>query len=139
MEVEINNLSIDVDKVGYNDGLNFGRFLENMEVVGYTLELSKDQFLTLIEIDYNQIRDEIKADDEAMNDTSDFSESGYCSLEDLFAKEAAFSEIVKGYLGRPLLGKLFVKSQETDFIINSIDKVNVLDNIVLKGRAFKKL
>ncbi|TDY13833.1 hypothetical protein [Meridianimaribacter flavus] len=137
MEVEINNLNIDVDKVGYNDGLNFGRFIENKEVVNYTLKLSKNQFLTVIEADYNQIRDEIKVDDEAMNDTSEFSEVGYCSLEDLFTKNAAFSDIVKTYLGRLLLEKVVIPQENPKYIINSIGGAKVEGNaLIIYGKAF---
>ncbi|MGG5487779.1 hypothetical protein [Gaetbulibacter sp. PBL-D1] len=136
MEIKINNIPTESQNIAYNDGLNFGRFLENMEVVSYTLKLSKNQFLALIEADYNQIRDEIKADDETMNDTSEFSESGYCSLEDLFTKTAAFSDIVKTYLGRLLLEKVVIPQENPKYIINSIGGAKVEDNaIIIYGKA----
>ncbi len=137
MEIKINNIPTESQNIAYNDGLNFGRFLENMEVVSYTLKLSKNQFLALIEADYNQIRDEIKTDDETMNDTSEFSEVGYCSLEALFTKGAAFSDIVKTYLGRLLLEKVVIPQENPKYIINSIGGAKVEDNaIIIYGKAF---
>ena len=137
MKIEINNIPTESQDIAYNDGLNFGRFIENMEVVSYTLKLSKNQFLTVIEADYNQIRDEIKVDDEAMNDTSEFSEVDYCTLEDLFTKTVAFSDIVKTYLGRPLLEKSVMPQENPMYIINSIGGAKVEDNaIIIYGKAF---
>ncbi len=137
MKIEINNIPTESQNIAYNDGLNFGRFLENKEVVSYALKLSKNQFLTLIEADYNQIRDEIKADDKTMNDTSEFSEVGYCSLENLFTKDAAFSDIVKIYLGRLLLEKLVIPRENPKYIINSIGGAKVEDNaVIIYGKAF---
>ncbi|WP_370477064.1 hypothetical protein [Tamlana flava] len=138
MKVTIDSLYIELNLVTYNDGLNFGRFFEDTKVVDYTISLGQDHFLSLMEDFYNQVRNEIKADDEAMNDTSDFSESGYCSLQELFNHEVAFSEIVKAHLGRPLLAKLFLNSSNPNYIINSIDEIEVTNEIFLKGRAFKK-
>lgn len=137
MKIEINNTPTESQNIAYNDGLNFGRFMENNEVVSYALKLSRDQFLALIEADYNQIRDEIKADDKSMNDTSEFSEVGYCSLESLFIKDAAFSDIVKTYLGRLLLEKLVMPQENPKYIINSISGAKVEDNaIIIYGKAF---
>lgn len=137
MKIEINNTPTESQNIAYNDGLNFGRFMENNEVVSYALKLSRDQFLALIEADYNQIRDEIKADDKSMNDTSEFSEVGYCSLESLFIKDAAFSDIVKTYLGRLLLEKLVMPQENPKYIINSIGGAKVEDNaIIIYGKAF---
>ncbi len=137
MKIEINNIPTESQNVAYNDGLNFGRFMENNEVVSYALKLSKDHFLALVEADHNQIRDEIKVDDKTMNDTSEFSEIGYCALEDLFTKEAAFSDIVKTYLGRPLLEKLVMPKENPKYIINSIGGAKVEDNaVIIYGKAF---
>ena len=137
MKIEINNIPTESQKIAYNDGLNFGRFLDTSIIVDYAIQLSKSEFIKLIEANYNQIRDEIKVDDETMNDISEFSEVGYCSLESLFTKDAAFSDIVKTYLGRPLLGKLVMPQENPKYIINSIGKAKVEDNtIIICGKAF---
>lgn len=142
MNVFINQSEINKKLIAVNRGLNFGRFdFEGLVIDHYKIVLSQQEFIKLIEIDYNEIRDEIKLDDELQKETSEFSAINYCSLSELLATngDGLFS-IVTTYLDRILFDKLFPVSNNGHYIINSTDSVVLVnDKIEIAGRTYRKL
>ncbi|MEH0153217.1 hypothetical protein V6R21_03665 [Limibacter armeniacum] len=119
-----------------NDGLNYGRFF-NADIEKYEVRLTQKEFVNLIEREYNQVRDEIRVDDATYHDTSDFSASNYCTLEELFSFSIEFELIFKNYLDRIIFSKLFPVSSENRFVINSTEKVAIIEgDIVITGGAY---
>ena len=82
------------------------------------------------------VRDEIKNDDLAYNEKSDFTNTNYCSLAELFAFETDFEEIIKVYLDRTLFTKLFKYLPNNQFVINSTERIQIIkDTIIITGRV----
>ncbi len=140
MNIFINGLEIDKKQISVNTGLNFGRFdFEGMIITQFKIILTVQEFKDFIDAEYNNIRDEIKMDDQTQNDTSAFSGVDYCSLTDLLKSNNDFlNEIVSTYLDRILYEKLFSESDKKNFIINCTDGVIVNNNTVeISGRAYR--
>lgn len=137
MKILLNNKEIDKSIFVVNDGMNYGRFF-GREGKRYEFQISKSNLLKLIEKEYNEVRDEIKLDDEIENDTSDFTNTNYCSLIELFEYEYDFGEIFKTYdLDRALFGKVFLKSSKTIYVINSTDTIKIAgEDVLFNGRVF---
>ena len=138
MKILLNNKKVDKSIFVVNDGMNYGRFF-GREDENYEFKISKSDILKLIEKEYNGVRDEIKLDDEIENDTSDFTNTSYCSLTELFEYEYDFEEIFKTYdLDRVLYGKVFPESSKTIYVINSTDTIKIIDdNVLFKGKVFE--
>jgi hypothetical protein len=125
--------------VVYNDAMGFGRFLEDSEIYPYTLHFTKEEFIQRFENPYNEARDEMKKDDETYNETSDFSESHYCSLEALFQYPTQFNDIFDYYLRNNLFEE-FTNSKNFIYVINSLDGIQLSqDSVTITGRCFKKV
>jgi hypothetical protein len=138
MKILLNNKEVDKSIFVVNDGMNYGRFFSR-EGKSYEFKISKSDILKLIEKEYNGVRDEIKLDDEIENDTSDFTNTSYCSLTELFEYEYDFEEIFKTYdLDRVLYGKVFPESSKIIYVINSTDTIKIIDdNVLFKGKVFE--
>lgn len=138
MRILLNNKEVDKSIFIVNDGLNYGRFFSR-KGEKYELHISKENLIKLIEKEYITARDEIKLDDEIENDTSDFTNTNYCSLTELFEYEYDFGEIFRTYdLDRILFGKLFEESLKTIYVINSTDTIKIVgEHVLFKGRVFE--
>lgn len=137
MKVLLNGKESNKALLTVNSGLNFGRFFDK-ETKPYELRLSHPEFINLIEKEYDNTRNEIKIDDESLNDTSDFSRTRYCSLKELLVFEPELSSIVKTYLDQTLFLKVFTDRPENQFIINSTDTIiSTKHEIIIKGRVFE--
>lgn len=137
--IKLNNFEVKRDAFIVNDGMNYGRFF-GVDQDEYEFQILKAEVLKYIEKDYNIVRDEIKLDDENEKETSDFSNTNYCSLVKLFEYEFDFSKICKIYdLDRVLFGKIFTNSSKAIYIINSTDEIKIDDDfVVFKGKVFKR-
>lgn len=138
MKTFINNLPTEHQKIGVNTGLNFGRF--EVECIDeLTIEVSKNELISHLQDEYDKILSEIRDDDQAYNDTSEFSKVNYCSLGELFADEAAFGDIFKTYLDRYFYEAVFTNTNSTDFIINITEKLILQDDkVVIICRCYRK-
>ena len=142
MNVFINQFEVDKKIISVNTGLNFGRFdIKGLVIDHYKIVLSQQELIDLIEVDYNEIKDEIKLDDDLQKETSEFSAINYCSLNELLATNGnKLFSIVTTYLDRILFEKLFPSSNNGHYIINSTDSVVVVnDKIEISGRTYRKL
>ena len=119
MEVTIQGAKIDTTLISYNDGLNYGRFSDDTEKLPYEIAIAKDDFIKLLEKDYTAIKEEIKQDDIAQNETSEFTNTNYCGLIELLNHPEDLQEIFSTYLDRILFEKLFTNSKEVIYVINS--------------------
>lgn len=140
MKIHIENLEIDVDQVTVNDGLNFGRFdsVDPDRIAVYRLTIGQADFIARFTDVYNQVMTEIKADDLATGDVSEFAELGYCPLKEGFAKPDLLAVVVRDYLARDyILTDIFGGAQEAKWIINSIDSLEAGAEIILAGRCFR--
>ena len=138
MELRLNQLKANKEQFTVNLDLNFGRF-GNAVTHSYDIRLSRKVFILLIEDEYIDIRNDIEEDDKAYNDTSDFSGTNYCSLDELMKLPIAFDSIFMGYLDRLLFAKLFNDSPKNKFVINSTELIKVeKDEIIIRGKVFEK-
>ena len=135
-KLTVNNKNILKEDLGYNDGLKFGRFDQNSVIVPYEIYVNKVDFINQLESFYNSVREEIKLDDLKHKDTSDFSETNYCSLSELLNKSYYFKEIFTTYL-RDFFFKDFIQHKNYKFYINSIDDILVDEDIRIQGKAIK--
>ena len=137
MKTFLNGKEINPAFLVLNDGLNYSRF-SDVETQVFDLQLSKLEFINLIEKEYDEVRNEIKTDDETYTDVSDFTNTNYCSLSELLKYQIDFEEVFKGYLDRVLLIKVFPETSKSIYVINSTDKINVHENrITVIGRVFE--
>lgn len=141
MQLLIDGNVTDITVITVNDGLNFGRLsnISKSHISEYEIVLTKEEFVQLVEPNYNSIRNEIKQDDIQFNDSSEFSQTGYCSLQELLDHEKELDLIFKNYLDRELFIKIFPSTETSLYIINSTDTI-IVDNGLVKisGRAFEK-
>ena len=138
MKIVLNKVEVAQNLFAVNNGLNFGRFF-NTKTIDYEIHFSKNEILELLEKEYNEIRDEIKNDDEVYKDTSDFTNTNYCSLSELFNYETDFEDLIKTYLHLTLFNKIFTKTSKSKYVINSTEFIRIKENtVILKGKAFKK-
>ncbi len=141
MEILIGGIKTNVGLVTINDGLNFSRFSEipPSQIIEFELQMEISELISLIEDEYIRVRDEIKQDDIQFNDTSEFSQTGYCSLEDLLNFQRQFTDIIRNYLDREIYSRILTTAGKSQFIINSTDTVKIKNNeILLSGRAIIK-
>ena len=132
----IDNISVNQDDITYNDGLNFGRFTTSSETKDFTIEITKAAFLLKLNDIYDVVKSEIKIDDDMYNDTSEFSKVNYCSLEELLTKPTSLFEIFTTYLQDPFF--VYLTSKNPTFVINSISKIIVANDIKIQGKVFVK-
>mgnify|MGYP001827341500 CR=1 FL=1 len=139
MKVLINGEEIEIEKVSYNHGMNYGQFrFEVLEIDDYELILTKEEFIKVIDSSCCRVREDIKADDTACNEESEFSRTGYVSLEKMFGHHAELESIISTYLDRDLFEKVLPLNIEQGYIINSTDVVTVSDKTVsIKGRTYR--
>ncbi len=139
MIILLNNIKTTIEKFSVNNGLNYGDFL-NYRTLDYEMHFTKNEVIQLIEKEYNDIRDEIKIDDEIYNDGSDFTNTNYCSLSELLNYETDFEEIIKTYLQLTLFNKIFSNTSKNQYVINSTDLIRIKKNtVIFKGKVFNKI
>jgi len=128
-----------VNKISFNDGMNYGQFrFDTSEIYEYELIVGRKEFIEAIEDSYDQAREEIQADDLACGEESEFSRTGYVSVEKMFSYPEELESIISIYLDKDLFQKLLSPKIETGYIINSTDQVAVSKDIVrIKGRTFR--
>jgi hypothetical protein len=138
MKVLINGEEIEIEKVSYNHGMNYGQFhFKALEIDDYELILTKEEFVQAIESSYYRVREDIRADDIACNEESEFSRTGYVSLEKMFSYPAELESVISTYLDRGFFEKVLPLHIEQGYIINSTDVVTVSDETVsIKGRTY---
>lgn len=139
MKVLINGEETEIEKVSCNHGMNYGQFrFEALEIDEYELILTKGEFIKVIDSSYCRVREDIRADDIACNEESEFSRTGYVSLEKMFSHPAELESVISTYLDRDLLEKVLPVHIEQGYIINSTDVVTVgNETISIKGRTYR--
>jgi len=138
MKILLDHVETTIESFTVNDGLNFGRFY-NHKKIPFELYLSKKEIIKSIEKEYDKIRDELKNDDKLYNDSSDFTNTNYCSLNELFKHESDFEIILKTYLDRKLYGKIFNGNNKFRYVINSTSSIKIRDNsIVIRGEVYER-
>ena len=136
MKVLLNQIEVNKELFIVNDGLNYGRFFDK-KTKEYQIQLTTLKLIELIEKEYNEVRDEIKSDDQKYRDTSDFTKTKYCSLSQLLNHKSDFEEIMKTYLDITLFKKVFAESSKKTYVINSTDSIKIKNDIItFKGRVF---
>jgi len=137
MKILLEHIETLKENFSVNDGLNFGRFY-NHKKIPFEIYLSKKEIIELIEKEYIEIRDEIKNDDRLYNDSSDFTNTNYCSLNELFNHESDMEIILKTYLDKILYAKIFNDNYRIKYIINSTSSLKIRDHsIVLSGNVYE--
>jgi len=135
MKISIDNKKISTQQITFNSGLNFNRFFDNLKINNYELQVSKSYFLEKLTVLYTTTRNEIKTDDELNNDSSDFKEVNYCSLLELLKYPNYLKEIFETYLKDVFFKELI--NTKAEYVINSIDTIEVSETIIIKGKTFK--
>jgi hypothetical protein len=140
MNIYINESEVNKSIISVNTGLNYGRFEdEGLGIDHYKIILTFQEFIETIELEYNSVRDEIKRDDELQKETSGFTTINYGSITELLQNNQTLHTIMTTYLDRILFSKLFYHSNNSSFIINSTDLVEVVNNkIEISGRCYSK-
>jgi len=139
LTILLNNIKTPIEKFSVNNGLNYGDFL-NHKTLDYEMHFTKNEIIKLIEKEYNDIRDEIKTDDEVYKDISDFTNTNYCSLSELLFYETDFEEIIKTYLQLTLFNKIFFNTSKNQYVINSTDLIIIKEStVIFKGKVFNKI
>lgn len=135
-QIQINNEPTREKSLGFNDGLNWGRF-QNSTPIPYSFSVSKPDFLNTLSEDYAKVLAEIKADDEQHGDSSDLKEAGYPTFEELLTHPQALKDILETYLLRESLFPKILTSHSPSFIINSLEKIENFNNqLVFKGKGY---
>lgn len=139
MNIEINGKIVDSSSVTANHGMQFGQFRNNaLTLDSYKLSVERSEFIALFEKDFIQARDEIKADDIACNEVSEFTASGYADLEKMFSFKQDLAEIISTYIERKIFEVLLPLEVKEGYVINSIDSVEVTDSqINIAGRTYR--
>ncbi len=139
MKVLIEGVEEAIESVTYNDGLNYGRFdAGNIDIFSYEFVLTKSEFISLMSVSYQQCMVEIKADDEACNDSSPFKEMGYVAVDEAFHYPEHLAEAVSTFFDRELYSKVLGGAESAKFIINSTEKIEINnDRINIFGRCFR--
>jgi hypothetical protein len=138
MVFKINNTSLPLNQMGYNDGLNFGRYDASlkMEFVDFELILSNTEIIECIEQDYFSIRNEIRLDDIIYADESSFQKAGYKDLKDLLFPNSGLEAIILDYLDRKIYQKLTQFNMSPNYIINGTSQILIeVDTIRIIGKA----
>ena len=141
MKFTIDNNPTSTDLVSYNDGMGFGQFRDpDLIIYEYAIEIDKHQYIDDFKDKYWSCVTEIKIDDELNNDDSVFTPTGYKSLDKMSEHPIEFAEAIDDFLGLDTLGKYVGYKKDTfDYVINSIDKVEIIeDKIIFVGRCFKR-
>ncbi|WP_431158126.1 hypothetical protein [Winogradskyella poriferorum] len=139
MEIYLNNQLTEQSVFTFNDGLNFGWFLDHNTVKDYKIIMDKAQFCNLLEEPYHQALIEIKADDIKYNETSDFSEANYCSFQELLEKPEHLFSIVEWFFYKELF-KDFIGNPQFQYVINNIEDIKPIDDkVIITGKCFKKV
>lgn len=133
----IDNTPISKEAISYNDGLNFNRFFNDTNLKSFKVQISKEDFLSVLQEEYNAVRNEIKEDDLFNNDSSDFKEVNYCSLIELIEKPKNLHAIFETYL-RTFFFKELAQNKNATYVINSIDAIEVNTFVEILGKAFVK-
>ena len=140
MDIQIDGQAVDPARVGYNSGLNFGRFdhVEPERIRPYTMAIGKAEFITAFSDAYWQILNEVLDDDRAGEESSEFTALDYAPLEKAFDRPEALADVIDTYLGRDyVLAAFFDGTGEGDVFINSIDRILIGDPVVFEGRCFE--
>jgi len=137
ISIFIDNSQISKETISYNDGLNFNRFFNDTVVKPFRVQITKENFLSILEEEYSTVRDEIKEDDLLNNDSSDFKEVHYCSLQELLQKPKNLHSIFETYL-RSFFFKELAQNRKAIYVMNSIDAIEVNEFVEIYGKAFVK-
>lgn len=139
MIIEINGKIVDSSSVTANHGMQFGQFGNNaLTLDNYRLSIERSEFIALFEQDFIQARDEIKADDIACNEVSQFTASGYADLEKMFSFKQDLAAIISTYIERKIFEVLLPLEVKEGYVINSVDAVEVTDSqINITGRTYR--
>ena len=139
MIIEINGKIVDSSSVTANHGMQFGQFGNNaLTLDNYRLSIERSEFIALFEQDFIQARDEIKADDIACNEVSQFTASGYADLEKMFSYKQDLAAIISTYIERKIFEVLLPLEVKEGYVINSVDAVEVTDSqINITGRTYR--
>lgn len=134
MQFSINNTRTPTSEFTYNDGLNFGRFSEHCIVNNFQLILTKQEFLDRLNEVYNTIKKENLLEDKKYNETSDFSKTNYCTLQELLMQPKALFEIFNWYLSDDFFSE-FAKNK-AKYIINKLEDLQVTaDKVIIFGKV----
>lgn len=136
MQAIVNNTKVDIEKIGYNSGLNFGRFKKKDTVVNFVLTVGKNQFIGAIGKLYETTKAEVKADDIKYKESSDFKEVNYCSLSELLEKPDYLTSIFDTYLRNDFFEAVFDAESDNKYVINEIESLHFDKNIIILGKAY---
>ncbi|MBX3133439.1 MAG: hypothetical protein KF689_08670 [Gemmatimonadaceae bacterium] len=143
MEIRIAGTLVGTDAVTHNAGSpGFGRYdSDTIEVSPYSIAFSAQEIIEALALPYDQACRELKEDERAYGDTSDFTAIGYCGLPDAIAKHPdALAEIIRVYLLEALFEHILPPRKGWKFVLNSVDRIDVTPaTILLTGRCFRHI
>lgn len=137
MTIEINGKIFQKKEIAYREP-NFGSPIKNP--LNYQLIISKNKFLSCCSYEIDNYISFLKEDDELYNDPllPELVSLKYPRSETLFNE---FPEIFEIFLNNYKLGALECLLKENDdflYIINSIEKIKVLnDSVIITGECYK--
>lgn len=136
--ISLNGALLPASRFGTNDGLNYGRHVDDGLVYQATLPLAR---LDWYAGDFARLVDELHEDDEQFGDPTPFAGCEYRrSLTEAAAFPDALAASVDGFCDRELLTHHFgFHEATTEFVINSTDAVFVVaEQIIIRGRCWRR-
>ena len=121
-------------------GLNYGRFdAAGLEIHRYELRVTAAELLPPIGREFDDLVEEMKADDLMDPEPSPLAGMNYPTLMGAFAFPKEFAEAIEVFLDRSILAAFAPFTDATEFVINSTDRVFVgASDLSLAGRCFKR-
>lgn len=125
--------------LGTNDGLNFGRFdAPGLEVHSYELCVSADELVVAMSAEFDALVEEMKVDDLLDDEPSALQLMCYPKLREALHWPEELREVIRIFLEREILIAFVPFSGESDFVINSVDRIFVTESgVTLAGRCFR--
>lgn len=138
MDISVNNQLIAPTLVTYNSAMGYGQFNSgNIDLHTYKLVLEKSEVIEALTSKYPAALEEIRCDDELTSDESSFKSMGYAPLVDAFNYPDHFADAISTYFDHDLFESFLPMTQELIYVINSTDKVSVLETrVIIEGRCF---
>ena len=138
--LQIDEIPTDLATCGTNDGLGFGRFsMPALVIRRYVFSASAEEVIAAFSRAFDELAEEMRVDDKADSSQSALQRMGYPPLRGAFAHPRELTEVIEIFLGRDILAHFVPSTDESKFVINSIEALSVTESAVtIEGRCFAR-
>ncbi len=141
MDFILNNKKKNISRVACKEP-GFNQIEPNVKYENFKLILSRKEFFTLFEDEYNQFVLDMKDEDEKYGERYDeIFETNYALLKDVFFSDKRNLSIIIKDLSLSLISKIVsaYRKKKWEFLIITVDDIIVEDEMVkIMGLAFKR-